>query len=135
VPIVVQLQRKRKQPALFAYGNATSDEFAFLASSGCALADDNFSRLTDPEPHIPEALNDRAADNWRSLLAIADLRAASGQAGAGRGLPFVGEGHDAASINVELLADIRLAFGDADAVRSATWWPSSLPTRNAPWAE
>jgi predicted lipoprotein with Yx(FWY)xxD motif len=34
---------------------------------------DNFSKLIDPDPSIPAALNDRAADNWRPLIAIADL--------------------------------------------------------------
>jgi hypothetical protein len=35
--------------------------------------DDNVAVLTWACPSIPEALNDRAADNWEPLLAIADL--------------------------------------------------------------
>jgi len=35
-------------------------------------AADNFGKLADPDPKMPD-LNDRAADNWHPLLAIADL--------------------------------------------------------------
>ena len=34
---------------------------------------DNFKTLEEADPKIPETLNDRAADSWRPLLAIADL--------------------------------------------------------------
>lgn len=33
---------------------------------------DSFDCLLAADPHVPEVLNDRAADNWRTLLAIAD---------------------------------------------------------------
>jgi hypothetical protein len=33
---------------------------------------DNFARLEGSDPKIPDELNDRAADNWRPLLAIAE---------------------------------------------------------------
>jgi hypothetical protein len=33
---------------------------------------DHVSALTAADPEVPESLNDRAADNWRPLLAIAD---------------------------------------------------------------
>ena len=35
-------------------------------------AADNFDKLAEPDPKMPD-LNDRAADNWHPLLAIADL--------------------------------------------------------------
>jgi putative DNA primase/helicase len=67
--IVVQLQRKPKAASVVRLRKRDSDEFAFLRRQAARWADDNFSRLTDPEPHIPEALNDRAADNWPPLQA------------------------------------------------------------------
>jgi len=36
-------------------------------------AQDNMEMLKDADPEVPEELNDRAQDNWRPLLAIADL--------------------------------------------------------------
>ena len=52
----------RKVEAALQYANR------FLAR----WAADNKERLVDADPLIPEALNDRAMDNWRPLLAIAD---------------------------------------------------------------
>jgi putative DNA primase/helicase len=62
--------------------------------------------LTDPDPEIPDALNDRAADNWRPLLAIADI-ASDDWARRARdaACTLSGEGHDVPSISVELLTD------------------------------
>src|SRR6202022_3515960 len=97
-----------------------NDEFALLRRQAARWAYDNFSGLTDPEPEVPDSLNDRAADNWRPLLAIAELAGGDWPKRArDAGCLLSGEGHDATSINVELLADIRLAFGDADVIRSA----------------
>src|SRR5262249_46023503 len=100
-------------------------------------AADNFARLTDPDPAIPETLNDRAADNWRPLLAIADL---AGDVWSRRARDAAcllsGEGHEATSINVELLADIRLAFGDpAEVIRSADLITELTKDPERPWAE
>ena len=36
-------------------------------------AEDNASRLTGFEPDMPDFLHGRAADNWRPLLAVADI--------------------------------------------------------------
>ena len=36
-------------------------------------AADNVEHLRGADPDMPEALDDRAQDNWRSLIAIADL--------------------------------------------------------------
>jgi hypothetical protein len=36
-------------------------------------AQDNAAALNEPDPAIPDELNDRAADAWRPLIAIADL--------------------------------------------------------------
>jgi putative DNA primase/helicase len=36
-------------------------------------AADNLAELRDADPDVPDDLHDRAADNWRPLLAIADL--------------------------------------------------------------
>ena len=39
----------------------------------CRWAADNAARIQHSDPRIPAELGDRAADNWRYLLAIADL--------------------------------------------------------------
>ena len=134
--IVVQLQRKPKTASVVRLRKRDSEEFAILRRQAARWAHDNFSRLTDPEPDIPEVLNDRAADNWRPLLAIADL---AGGAWPGRAREAAcllsGEGHDSTSVNVELLADIRLAFGETDVIRSADLVAKLIADPERPWAE
>src|SRR6202048_2000245 len=83
--IVAQLQRKPKSASVERLRKRDSDEFAILRRKAARWAKDNFQRLADdPDPDIPNALNDRAADNWRPLLAIADL-SGGGWAHRGRG--------------------------------------------------
>ena len=48
--------------------------------------------------------------------------------------PLSGEGHDTASVNVELLADIRAAFGDDDVIRSADLVATLIADPERPWA-
>jgi hypothetical protein len=100
------------------------------------LAADNFDKLRDPEPEIPDTLDDRAADNWRPLLAIADLAGDDWPRRAREAACLLsGEGHDATSIGVELLADIQRAFGDALALRSIDLVAKLNADPERPWIE
>jgi putative DNA primase/helicase len=133
--IVVQLQRKPKAASVARLRKRDSEEFGLLRRKAARWAADNFAKLADPEPEIPESLNDRAADNWRPLLAIGDL-AGGLWPGRAREAACVlsGEGHDSA-INVELLGDIRLIVGEADIVRSDGLVAELTADPERPWAE
>jgi putative DNA primase/helicase len=48
------------------------DPYADLRRKCARWTADKFKQLEEAEPRIPKALNDRAADNWRPLLAIAE---------------------------------------------------------------
>jgi putative DNA primase/helicase len=118
--IVITLQRKPKAAVVARLRKRDSDEFATLRWQAARWAADNFEKLTDPDPDVPEALNDRAADNWRPLLAIADLAGSRWPKRAREAARLLaGEGHESSSINVELLANIKQAFGDKEAMASA----------------
>src|SRR5262245_27913187 len=72
------------------------------------------SRFVHPDPQMPETLNDRAADNWRPLLAIADLAGGEWPQLARQAcLTLSGESPGEAK-GVMLLADCGPAFGDDD---------------------
>lgn len=134
--IVVQLQRKPKTTKVARLRMRDSDEFALLRRKAARWAADNFSKLIDPEPSIPDALNDRAADNWRPLLAIADLAGGTWPVRARETACLLsGDGHNSTSVNVELLADIRLAFGETDVIRSADLVEKLIADPERPWAE
>jgi putative DNA primase/helicase len=133
--IVLQLQRKARTANVDRLRRRDNDEFALLRRQAARWAADNFSKLTDPEPDIPVALNDRAADNWRPLLAIADLAGGTWPRRAREAACLLsGEGQDSTSVNVELLADIRLAFREADVLRSADLVAKLVEDPERPWA-
>jgi putative DNA primase/helicase len=134
--IVIQIQRKSRTASVERFRKRDDDEFALLRQKIARWSEDNFARLTNPDPQIPETLDDRGADNWRPLLAIADLAGGDWPRRARDAACMLsGEGHDAPSINVELLADIRKAFGDDDAIRSADLCKELTADPERPWVE
>ena len=105
-----------------------------MRSQAARWAADNFDKLADPDPKMPD-LNDRAADNWHPLLAIADLAGGTWPEQARRAACLVsGEEQDGA-IGVELLRDIRSVFGDDDVIRSSDLVAKLTADPERPWAE
>src|SRR5262249_42948402 len=134
--VVLMLQRKPRTAKVERLRKRDSEEFATLRRKAACWANDNFEKLTDPDPTIPEALNDRAADNWRPLLGIAELAGAEWLKRAREAACVLsGDGHDVASVNVELLRDIRTAFGDDAVIRSADLVAALAADPERPWAE
>jgi hypothetical protein len=133
--IVVQLQRKPSTAKVARLRRRDNEEFATLRRQAFRWAKDNFAKLDDPDPSIPDVLNDRAADNWRPLLAIADLVGGHWPAKAREAACLLsGEAHDTA-INVDLLADIWAAFYDLDVIRSDELVNNLVADPERPWAE
>jgi putative DNA primase/helicase len=133
--VTVMLQRKPPMAKVERLRRRDSQEFEDLRRQAARWAADNFERLKDPEPFVPEALNDRAADNWRPLLAIADLGGGEWPDRA-RAAALTLSGESAGeTLGVELLKDIRLAFGDADAIRSADLVAELAKDPERPWAD
>jgi len=134
--VILQLQRKPKTAKVARLRKRDCDEFALMRRKAKRWAADNFDRLRDPDPEIPDVLDDRAADNWRPLLPIADLAGDAWPRRAREAACLLsGEGHDATSIGVELLADIQRAFGDEPALRSVDLVARLNADPERPWVE
>ncbi len=99
---------------------------------------DHFVELRDADPAVPGALNDRAQDNWRPLLAVADVAGGPWPARA-RAAALALSGNDAAEdIGAELLADIKAVFEAADdpsVLSSADILKGLVAMEDRPWAE
>ena len=100
--------------------------FDALASRAARWAADHLDELRGADPALPAVLNDRQADNWRMLVAIADLaggdwgrRARAARRGAVDGGP-----DDAQARGELLLPDIRDYFEEAGKDRAPST-PSS----------
>jgi putative DNA primase/helicase len=132
--IVIRLQRKPRAALVSRLRKRDSDEFSILRRQAARWAADNFQHLVDAEPDVPEELHDRAADNWRPLLAIADLVGGNWPTRArDAACALSGDGYDSA-VNIELLADIRMAFGNLDMIRSADLVAKLVADPEGPWA-
>jgi putative DNA primase/helicase len=133
--IIVQLQRKPPGAKVERLRRRDSEWCAALRSQAARWSMDHFDKLVDPDPQVPEALNDRAADNWRPLLAIADLAGGEWPQLARQAcLTLSGESPEE-SLGVMLLADCRPAFGDDAVIRSADLVHELTADPERPWAE
>ena len=133
--VIITLQRKARDAKVDRLRRRDNEEFATLRRQAARWAADNFKSLVDPNPAVPEVLNDRAADNWRPLLAIADLAGGPCPEAARRtARTLSGEEQDGA-VNVELLRDIKTAFGDAEAIRSVHLIEKLTADPERPWAD
>ncbi|MBI4240257.1 MAG: DUF3631 domain-containing protein [Candidatus Rokubacteria bacterium] len=102
-------------------------------------AKDNLDALRRADPDVPPGLNDRAADNWRPLIAIADLCGDSwgdeARWAAGVLSEAVDEGE--ASPRVQVLADLRDLFRErgADRLGSEVIVKALAEMEDRPWGE
>lgn len=71
--IIIRMHRKMKDERVERFRMDRTPDLDRLARMVARWALDNKKDLADADPFIPEELHDRAADNWRHLLAIADL--------------------------------------------------------------
>jgi putative DNA primase/helicase len=135
----IRIPMKRKGPG-DSVDELRQDRLCFddVASQCLRWATDNMEQLRETNPSVPTALNDRAADNWRPLLAIADIAgghwpresrdAATALSCSASDSPAIGE---------LLLADIRDIFngGDGtDRLRSLDLAEGLARIEGRPWA-
>jgi putative DNA primase/helicase len=70
--VEIRLQRRKREEAIERFRADRIFVLLRLASRLARWAIDHGAAVARRDPVIPDALNDRAADNWRALLAIAD---------------------------------------------------------------
>jgi putative DNA primase/helicase len=131
----ITLQRKSRNANVERLRRRDTEEFQKLRSQAARWAADNFDKLVDPNPAVPGVLNDRASDNWRPLLAIADLAGGAWPEAARRAACLLSDEEQDGAVNVHLLRDIRVAFGDAQEIRSADLVTNLTADPERPWAE
>lgn len=134
--ITIRMKRRRPDEQVERFRRRkVKPEAERLAARVEAWADANIDALTIAEPELPDALDDRAADGWEPLLAIAD--AADGEWPArARRAALVLSGDRAPeddTAGVRLLSDCRAVFGDADRLSSADLAGRLAALEEAPW--
>jgi Protein of unknown function (DUF3631) len=89
-------------------------------------------------PEMPDGIEDRNADVWEALLAIADLAGGEWPKRARRAavaLVTAAAVDDKQSLGIQLLADLRIVFGDADAMFTETILEKLHALEESPWGD
>ena len=135
--IVINLRRKLPHETVLRLRHAEPGLFDDLASKLARFSDDHAQRVRWARPTLPEALSDRAQDNWEPLLAIAEcaghewVRRATAAA-----LRLSGDAADPVSTGNELLADIKQVFDtkQAEKIRTAELIAALVDDDEQGWA-
>jgi hypothetical protein len=94
----------------------------------------HLDKLQDAVPELP--VEDRAADTWEPLLAIAELAGGDWPNRARRAcLALTGEEPDDGQIGTRLLADLRTIWGDEGHLYTSTILTRLHKIEDAPWSE
>jgi Protein of unknown function (DUF3631) len=133
--IILPMKRKKPSERVAKLRSRDTDEFLELRRKARRWADDNVAALKEAYPSIPEELNDRAADNWQPLLAIADLAGNEWPRLARTAAVKLSADSEAESNKVRLLAAIRAIFEERAVVSlpSATLVAELVKDADGPW--
>ena len=135
--IVVPMQKRKPGEPIEKFRPDRVDALHLLARKTARWAKDNLAKLKTADPLVPEGLGDRAADNWRPLLAIADLAGGKWPARARKAastLSGTREGEET-SYRILALEDIREIFRSCggDRMRSADLCAKMIVLEDRPW--
>jgi putative DNA primase/helicase len=134
-----ELRRRRVDEVVEPFRFDHTEHLDQLARKAARWAGDNASVIQRAEPDMPTGVFNRAADNWRPLLAIADAAGAEWPSRARRAVQCTGESAagDGDSLRVLLLTDIRMIFAERkqDRISSAALVDALNSIEGRPWAE
>ena len=108
--ITLRMRRKARGDRVDRLRDDLDLGFDELASRAARWAADHLDPLRGADPALPAVLNDRQADNWRMLVAIADLAGCGAQARDAAIALSVAETEDKQARGELLLQDIRSYF-------------------------
>ncbi len=137
--IVIRMRRRAPGETVERWRERRLAELRPLARRAARWVADHLDELRAADPTVPEELDDRAADNWRPLLAIADLAGGHWPAKAREAARRLSAGEQRAdsSLGVQLLADLRVIFTDrfTDRMPSAVLCDALANLPDRPWGE
>jgi len=136
--IIVKMQRKRPTDRVARLREDRFERDVADTQSRCRRwSEDQLEALRGADPPVPAALNDRAADNWRPLLAIADLAGGDWPRLAREAAIALSGQTDDEAVGVLVLADIRDIFTKegSDRLESAALVESLAKMEERPWPD
>jgi putative DNA primase/helicase len=135
--IALELRRKLSHEQVDKLRHAEPGMFDRLRAKLARWSDDNEQAVRAARPALPDALHDRAADNWEPLFQIAEVAGGAWPDLAMRAaLKLSGDSEQAQSNGAELLADIKEVFETQKAQRISMvdLLHALLADEERPWA-
>lgn len=136
--IVFNLRRKLSGESVSRLRHADPDLFTGIASKLARFAEDYSGQVRKSRPALPDALDDRAQDNWDGMLAVASCAGAEWLAKATAAALKLSESSNekTASAGNELLSDIQNIFETKriDKISTADLIAALCDDEEAPWA-
>jgi putative DNA primase/helicase len=135
--IAIELTRRRPDERIEAFRFDRTAHLDEIASKTARWASDNREKIGEIDPEIPYGVFNRAADNWRPLLAIADVVGGDWPARARSAVQHAAQLHEDQSRGVLLLTDIRAIFAErgVDRMPSGLLVNALAAVEGRPWAE
>lgn len=137
--IAVPMVRKKPSESVERLRMDRLGPFEELRRQASRWASDSREELARADPEVPAELNDRAADNWRALLAIADAAGDDWPAQARQAALATtsAKGEDDLSARARLLEDLRAVFErrDTDKLFSRDLVAELVQMEDRPWPE
>lgn len=135
--IVIQLKRKLTSDNNKKIRDVGHAKFEELVRKATRFAQDFIESMQDIKPSIPNGLNDRAADNWATLLAIATIAGNEWLDSASLAATGLSESSESTvSVEIELLQDIKTIFEEANTqcLQSSELVEKLCEDLDSPWA-
>jgi hypothetical protein len=138
--VVVDLKRRLKTELVESFRCDRTGHLDALARKAARWAAGNGAQIGEIDPAVPAGIVNREADNWRPLLAIADIAGGGWPDRARRAAETAhaaGAADDASSLVEILLCDVRaiLTERNSDRIASAELVTTLVEIEGRPWAE
>ncbi len=135
----IEMRRRKPTERVVRFRKDRASELDDLASMAARWVADHEIPLSTSDPNMPESLHDRAADNWRPLLSVADLASGDWPERARQIAVQLsgGEVEQDASVRVQLLTDVKRIFDDdgRDQLPSTLICNRLAELESSPWPE
>jgi hypothetical protein len=136
--ITINMRRRLSHENIDRLRRDAVDRLKMLGRRVARWAADNRSAMSDADPAMPDALNDRAIDNWRPLVAIADcVGPDAGLRAREAAVALASEGLVEESNAILALADVAATFAEKkmDWISSADLVAGLVQLEGRPWKE
>jgi putative DNA primase/helicase len=134
--LVIKMQRRRRDERIDRFREDQAAPLGELKRRVIRWVADSRTALSSADPALPEGLNDRAADNWRTLSAIADAAGGHWPETARRVALMISGDEEDTSLSAQLLHDIGDIFSAraGDRISSAELREALCSLDHRPWA-